>query len=596
MAVRRGWLIALALIACITAFRVNSIQTTYMRDDEEIAFRTTSRDLSYTVWYQATQDVHAPLWFMSFWLWQQFIGDSEFMGRVYGILLSMLTLALIYRIARRSFGSAVMGWFGLAFLGVNAYFHIYSLEIRPYPLILLAAALSMLAFQNWLKLRTVGAALIYGLTVALMFYIHYFLAFLVAAQGLYALSWSRQTLRQLLLAYGLAFVIWSPWFVVFVGQVQHVAADESQFGNARGLAGIGSTTEPTTLDAVLRLWSLMTNGQPVLYAVILALGLLYGWRKRSFYLMLLWALGVPALALIANLIVAVYTPRYVAYLSLGFAIVCGAALAWLPRYLNGVALVIVVGISLWSLSSQFPLDRVPHRALFQQAAAAAQPGDVLYFDQGDLTNNVVLWQMSHYLPAYLQQSQAESVDAALQSRRIWYVTAAWFDPAVQANFRQIETSHPLQQVIGDCNRYWCYLIQRMDAPPLTEPLRFGENLLFGGFDLDAVSRERIEGRLWWQVEAPLTASYSFSLRLLDETGQLVTQLDGPVQQADGLQIDTTTMTPGAIYVDHRSLILPPDLTPGSYQLALVVYDWRTGEPLSLPDASSQTVLTNVQIP
>jgi hypothetical protein len=61
----RWWLAGLLALFAISAFRVHSIHSTYMREDEEIAYRTTARDLGFAVWYQATQDVHAPTWFAS---------------------------------------------------------------------------------------------------------------------------------------------------------------------------------------------------------------------------------------------------------------------------------------------------------------------------------------------------------------------------------------------------------------------------------------------------------------------------------------------------------------------------------------------------
>lgn len=77
---RRGWQLGLVFVFLVAAFHIYSIQNRYMRDDEEIAFRTTSRDLSYTGWYQAMQDVHAPVWFSSFWIWQQFVGGTNTWG------------------------------------------------------------------------------------------------------------------------------------------------------------------------------------------------------------------------------------------------------------------------------------------------------------------------------------------------------------------------------------------------------------------------------------------------------------------------------------------------------------------------------------
>jgi uncharacterized membrane protein len=218
---KRGWLLGLLCVFLVASFHITSIQNRYMRDDEEIAFRTTSRDLSYTVWYQATQDVHAPVWFSSFWIWQQFIGDSEFMGRVYSVFATLLTLSLVYQIGRTWFNSATVGIFAIVILGVNAYFFTYALEIRPYAVNMLVATLSMWCFYRWLKRRTLLTAVLYGLTVALMLYQHYFIVFLVIAQAFYLLFFTRPTRQmifQIIGAWLLAFLLWLPWFTVSINQ------------------------------------------------------------------------------------------------------------------------------------------------------------------------------------------------------------------------------------------------------------------------------------------------------------------------------------------------------------------------------------------
>jgi hypothetical protein len=51
------------------------------------------------------------------------------------------------------------------------------------------------------------------------------------------------------------------------------------------------------------------------------------------------------------------------------------------------------------------------------------------------------------------------VDEADAHPRVWYVTDNLFDEQVQADFKQIEQDHPLREVIGNCDRQWCYIMQ-----------------------------------------------------------------------------------------------------------------------------------------
>lgn len=594
---KRGWLLGLLLIFLVTAFHVDSIQYRYMRDDEEIAFRTTSRDLSYTVWYQAMQDVHAPVWFSSFWLWQQLVGSDEFTARVYSILATVITLALVSQIGRTWFKSYRVGLFAIIILGVNSYFFTYALEIRPYAVNMLAAALSMWCFGGWLGRRTLTTALIYGLTVAWMLYQHYFLIFLVLAQFLYLIIVvrpNRKMLQQIVASWLLAFLLWSPWFPVIVHQVKTLIAIESDFGNARGAAGIGSTTEPTSVDAVVNLINLMSSGQPGLYLLLFGIGFVYNWRQKRYWLVVLWALAVPLIALLINFAFAVYTPRYITYLSLGFALVVAVGFSALPLRIQWLGIGLFAAVSLWSLPSQFGLNRIPHRDIYQEMARSVQPDDIMLIDKGDMANNVVLWQMAHYLPPSLLS--AEDIDQARTARRIWFVTADWFDEDVQSDFAKLEPDYPVQRVLGDCNRYWCYLVQLMVAPPLDTPKLFGDEMPFWGADIEVIPHEEVDVHLWWRVMEPPLQNYSIGLHLLDNSGNIVAQVDGPISHYGSETVDTSAMQAGKIYIDYRTLILPPTIASGTYQLALIVYDWQTGNRLILDDGSNRLLLGQVDIP
>jgi hypothetical protein len=591
----RSSLLALVILFLLSVFYVNTIHYTYMRDDEEIAFRGTAGDLGSTFAFQAYQDVHPPIWFLSFWVWQEFMGDSEFMGRVYSIFLSLLTLAVVYQIGRRWFKGVGVGLCALVAVGINAYFFTYVLEIRPYGLILLVAAVSMWLLVRWIERPKWVRAVPYGLTIAVMLYLHYFMVFLVIAQIVYVLVVMRgRAIRYLIGSYVLAGVLWLPWIPIFINQIQKLNAAEVEFGNARGVVGIGSTTEPTTLDAVWRLIQVMSNGQVVLYALILAYAI-WVWRKERLGLVLLWAFGVPVFSLLTNLVFSVYTQRYISYLSIGVGLVMAVGLASVPRKWVIPVLGVFIALSSWGIPSQYPYDRTPHRLIFQQMTAASQPGDVILWDQADLANNVVQWQMRHYLSPELLRNCTEEFETATAVRRVWYVTADWFDETVQANFGRLEQMHPVQQVLGDCTRSWCYLAQLMETAPSTTPISFEDGINFRGLDVDSAAPEELRLRLWWQAESQPRMDYSISVQLLNAEGVLVAQQDGSIQHY-GQTIETTAMAIGQLYIDSRVLRPTQPLVPGTYQWVLVVYDWQTGVRLPTEDGRDSVMLQELILP
>lgn len=630
LASRRVWLWCIPIFLFAFWLMLRLIPLTHMHHDEQLVYHFTRFDLAYTVWYQGNQDVHPPLWFSFFWLWRQFVGTAEFSGRLQAILFSLITLAFVWRIGRDWFGRARMGLLSMMALGLNGYFLQYALEIRPYALSMLLAAVSSWVLWRWLKTGERRMGLLYGALVAVMFYVHYFLAFLVAMHLVFGLIYivTRRALQsrkvlvfQAVSAALVAFVLWLPWLPTFLLQNATLRRLAAEAGNAYG-AGIGTpvTTRFTNLQTIADLVVLSTNGQVAIYALVLLAGAIYGWRRKAYWLVLLWAFGAPALSLLVNLVAAVYNPRYVAYLTVGLALALGVGLASLAlplgagmKRIGGLAqtslllrtlgMLIVLtffGLSLLALPGTVPV-RIPYRDIFRQMSAQAEPGDVVYFRQGGEGDNLVQWNMDAYLSPTFSVISDYDLAEAERARRVWFLTGDLFDERVKSDFAALEPSHPVQTVIGQCDRRWCYVAQLMEAPPLSEPVVFadsdtGDALAFYGADIDRVDAAQIDTRLWWRVEQPLARDYSFGLHLLDTSGNLVAQNDGPVQHYGAETVQTSTMQPGRIYIDFRSLTLPPDLPSGQYALTLVVYRPWDNLRLTLADGVDHLLLETITLP
>ncbi|MBK8032694.1 MAG: hypothetical protein IPK17_25085 [Chloroflexi bacterium] len=149
----------------------------------------------------------------------------------------------------------------------------------------------------------------------------------------------------------------------------------------------------------------------------------------------------------------------------------------------------------------------------------------------------------------------------------------------------------MQQVLGQCDRTWCYLAQLMEAPPLSEPIAFGEQMQFWGADLDRLTDTTLDLRLWWRVDQTPDRDYSIAVHLLNPAGELIAQSDGPIQHYGTEILQTSSLQPGRIYIDHRQLSLPTDRLDGGYSLRLVVYQWWDGVRLAVDGADSYVINT-----
>jgi hypothetical protein len=80
--------------------------------------------------------------------------------------------------------------------------------------------------------------------------------------------------------------------------------------------------------------------------------------------------------------------------------------------------------------------------------------------------------------------------------------------------------------------------------------------------------------LFWQASADVDRDYTAYVHLLDDTGQLVAQLDRP---PDGYP--TTDWRPSEVVMDSYVIALPSDRPPGFYTLTTGFYYLPTLETL-----------------
>ena len=470
---RRAWLYAVLSVFVVAAFLARNINAVQMHPDDLLSYKATDGDLAFTVDYQASvHDNQAPAWFMTFWAWRQLAGSSEFSARVLGLLLTTLMLALLCRLARDWFPSK-SPWIEvvipLVLLG-NGFFFTNALDIRPYPLVLLSATLSMAAFQRWMARGSARRAAFYGVTAALLLYVHYLLVFLLFAQDIYFLlagRFSRRWVAQGALAAVIGAGVWLPWLPAFIRQVVHLQSVQVATGMARGLAGNGVTTQATSWQSAVTLAATASNGLIGLYGLVVIAGLLTLWNNRNYRLALLWAFGAPLLNLAANGVVAVYTPRYLAFAAIGLALAVALGLLSLPLRFRQAGIAAFIVANLLTFGAAIPI-RVPYRDIYRLMSARAQPGDAVLFHHGGEGGDFVGWQYAHYLSPELQAAMTTDL-AAGQADRVWFVTGDWFSDDTRRVYEQLEAKHTLQLALGQCDRDWCYLALLLEAPG--EPAR-----------------------------------------------------------------------------------------------------------------------------
>jgi len=95
--------------------------------------------------------------------------------------------------------------------------------------------------------------------------------------------------------------------------------------------------------------------------------------------------------------------------------------------------------------------------------------------------------------------------------------------------------------------------------------------------------------LTWQVyDTPPKQRYHFFNHLLDESGALAAQADGP-------GVFSRYWQPGEYFITWFDVVLPADAAPGHYQLLAGLYDWPSLERPLLSDGRDSLPLASIEI-
>lgn len=182
----------------------------------------------HTIWTAQRNDVHPPLYFMLLRVWVSGFGTSEFATRSLSAFLSILSVALLYDVARRLHGRGPAVW-ACALMAFATPQIDVAQDARPYALLTL---LSLCVCAAAVRLRQSGASparfAALGLAACAMLLTNYLAAPALLAIGLYLLLTLRGRTRvlaasTLALALLVLLVTWGP---SILAQRQHVRPEE----------------------------------------------------------------------------------------------------------------------------------------------------------------------------------------------------------------------------------------------------------------------------------------------------------------------------------------------------------------------------------
>lgn len=168
-------------------------------------------------------DFHPPGYYTVIGIIYKFFPPTEVITRLASIAFFLLTILVVYKLASYVRGRQ-FGVLSAAVVAANPIFFKYAFEARNYTMFAFAATASVFFLlelsKNFNKFRAVSFVFFTTLSV----YTHYYMLFILGAQGLYLLLFDRKIFFKMMGLYTIVGILFLPWLKVLVGQISSVGS------------------------------------------------------------------------------------------------------------------------------------------------------------------------------------------------------------------------------------------------------------------------------------------------------------------------------------------------------------------------------------
>ena len=169
-------------------------------------------------------DFHPPGYYTVVELVYKFLPPTEIATRSISIIFYLLTLFMVFKLASFVRGK-LFGLLTALVVATNPIFFTYAFEARNYTMFAFAATGSVYFLIELSKKFTRQRIIGFILFSALGIYTHYYMFFVLAAQGIYIMLYDRQILFKMIGTYIVVGLLYLPWIPFLAGQLNSVAGD-----------------------------------------------------------------------------------------------------------------------------------------------------------------------------------------------------------------------------------------------------------------------------------------------------------------------------------------------------------------------------------
>lgn len=421
------------------------------------------------------EPTNPPLYYVLLHFWTRLFGASETGLRSLSIVPSLLSVWLVFRLARALLSPAI-AWGASFYQAISTFQIYYAQEARCYSLltfvILLSTLLLWKAMENQPQAGRLRYYFAYGVCVALALYVHFIAVFFFVAHGCFVLFRRRRELFAYIASTLCGVLLFAPWLLVLL----KAAGGGGQAGRRYLLLKLpqayfsfmfGDTLIPLNENAVTHLRETLTSHAVILFTavsvsvVLFAFAWLASRRWGDAMLFVVMNATVPVfVAFVISFKIMLFDERYlIATSPFVYIIVSAAAVeifSWRPKgaWVSRMGEAAVAGYFCLLLVSlyHYYFDRSFGKEQWRDAVAyvdrASSPGDLLIFDPDFLRAPYAYYQKRD-LP-YLAATRAilreiTASPEALRNRaalhaRLWLVTAHYqqeqLAKLIQSYFRE----------------------------------------------------------------------------------------------------------------------------------------------------------------
>jgi 4-amino-4-deoxy-L-arabinose transferase-like glycosyltransferase len=653
--VGRRWrrlVVPAALVALAYLLYVTTLDWQSLWIDEIQAFDFINKSLRRALAYIISPEQNGPLYYFLLWCWYHVVGTTDFALRYFSALCSVLTVALIWQIARLWFDRRVAGWSGLLF-AVSPFAIWYAQEAKMYALHMVLASMATLFLVQAHRRNRWPAWLGYAVSLELLAYSHFFGAFAIAAQGLVTVvislldmagfkSGARRARARgaggwpVLRSYLLTMALVALPYLPVLRFAMRILPDFTLQDISKGHVTPVHMVMELASEYTLRVSRLYVARLPLLLAALggfLLLGLAAAWRRG--WRRGVWLGGLLLLPILifypVSLLVPVFSPKYLSATFPFLVITLAMALdalrrLWRPLVWAGLA--VMVGTAGWAHVRSLTdpaFQRSDWRATAWYLEAHAGPDDAIvvfahyialpmrrYYDGAAPVYSFEddPWQPEWYYREWLQGGQDPRLmwlvlhhDQAMAPHHRLQAAAGELYPMVTG----IYPNNGNIAVLGYSMRW-----RHDDLPARATPAAgtFANGLAIRGYTVDAEALPPVDRNFhppsnwlhvttYWQLAEGLSPQdapapdFQPYLHVVDDQGGVWA---GELQRPPTVfHFDPpATWAPGAVVEAHYDVNFNPVTPPGNYRLVLGMVD-GDGAPVALLGGGTEVVLRTIEV-